>query len=95
MPRRSRKSSDGRFFFNWEPWQQFLLLFAISLAGAFVGWVSTLDIVIGIGGSLLLIALSAPFFVAHAPFPTALAIMSWALSISIAQRIQTWHEQLK
>jgi adenylate cyclase len=86
---------DGRFFFNWEPWKQFLLLFAIGLAGAYVGWISTLDIVIGIGGSLLLIALSAPFFVAHAPFPTALAIMSWALSISIAQRIQTWHEQFK
>jgi len=83
---------DGRFFFNWASWQQFLLLFAIGILGAVVGWNSDLDIVIGIGGSLVLIALSAPMFMVHAPLPTALAILSWALSISIAQRIKTWRD---
>ncbi|MFZ1107654.1 MAG: CHASE2 domain-containing protein [Rhodomicrobium sp.] len=81
---------DGRFFFNWTSWQQFFLLFAIGVLGAAVGWYSRLDIVIGIGGSLLLIALSAPMFMVHAPLPTALAILSWAFSISIAQRIKSW-----
>jgi CHASE2 domain-containing sensor protein len=84
---------DDRFFFNWEPWRQFLLLFAISLGGAAVAWLSDRDIVIGIGGSLTIVALSAPFFVAHAPLPTALAILSWALSISISQRIRSWHDR--
>jgi adenylate cyclase len=83
---------DGRFFVDWASWRQFLLLFAIGLVGAAVGWNSDLDIVIGIGGSLLLIAISAPMFIVHAPLPTALAILSWALSISIAQRIKTWRD---
>jgi adenylate cyclase len=83
---------DGRFFLNWTSWQQFLLLFAIGILGAAVGWISSLDIVIGIGGSLFLIALSAPMFVVHAPLPTALAILSWAFSISIAQRVKSWRD---
>ncbi len=73
---------DGRFFFNWEPWQQSLLLFVIGLIGAAAGWTfhnTKADIVIGIGGSLLIIALSMPFFMAQIPLPTALAILSWAV----------------
>ncbi len=84
---------DGRFFVNWTSLQQFLLLFAVGLGGAAAGWRlhnTRLEIVIGIGGSLLLIALSAPFFMVHAPLPTALAILSWAFSISIGQRIRSW-----
>jgi CHASE2 domain-containing sensor protein len=86
---------DGRFLFNWTPWAQFLLLFAIGLLGAAAGWRvhnTALDVVIGVGGSLAIIAMSAPFFMAHAPLPTALAILSWALSISIAQRIRSWRD---
>ena len=84
---------DKRFFFNWDSEEQFLLLFAIGLLGAAAGWTfhnTRADLVIGVGGSLLIIALSAPFFMAHIPLPTALAILSWALSISIAQRIRSW-----
>jgi CHASE2 domain-containing sensor protein len=88
---------DRRFFFNWSSEQQFLLLFVVGLLGAFAGWTlhnTRADLVIGIGGSLLIIALSIPFFIAHIPLPTALAILSWALSISIAQRIRSWRESL-
>jgi CHASE2 domain-containing sensor protein len=86
---------DKRFFFNWGPEEQFLLLFGIGLLGAAVGWAchnTRVDLVIGIGGSLVIIALSIPSFIAHVPLPTALAILSWALSISIAQRIRSWRE---
>jgi CHASE2 domain-containing sensor protein len=83
---------DQRFFFNWGSWPQFLLLLTVGLLGAAVGWNSDADIVLGIGGTLLIIGLSVPFFVMHAPLPTALAILSWALSISIAQRIRSWRE---
>ncbi len=86
---------DGRFFLNWTTGQQFFLLFVFGLLGAGAGWTfhnTRADLVIGVAGSLLIIALSIPFFVAHAPLPTALAIMSWALSISIAQRVRSWRE---
>jgi CHASE2 domain-containing sensor protein len=86
---------DKRFFFNWSSEQQLLLLFVIGLMGAASGWAchnTRADLVIGIGGSLLIIALSIPSFIAHVPLPTALAILSWALSISIAQRIRSWRE---
>ncbi len=86
---------DGRFFLNWTSLEQFLLLFAIGLLGAAAGWRvhnTRLDVVIGVGGSLAIIALSAPFFMAHAPLPTALAILSWAFSISIAQRVRSWRD---
>ncbi len=86
---------DKRFFFNWTSEQQFFLLYAIGLLGAVAGWAfhnTRADLILGIGGSLVIIALSAPFFIAHVPFPTALAILSWALSISIAQRIRSWRE---
>jgi CHASE2 domain-containing sensor protein len=86
---------DNRFFFNWNSAQQFLLLFVIGLLGAASGWAfhnTRADLVIGVGGSLLIVALSVPFFIAHVPLPTALAILSWALSISIAQRIRSWRE---
>ena len=86
---------DNRFFFNWNSEEQFLLLFVIGLLGAAAGWAchnTRADLVIGVGGSLLIVALSIPFFIAHVPLPTALAILSWALSISIAQRIRSWRE---
>ncbi len=83
---------DRRFFFNWESWQQFLLLLTVGLAGAAVGWKSDSDIVLGIGGTLVIIGLSVPFFMMQVPLPTALLILSWALSISIAQRIRSWRE---
>ncbi len=86
---------DKRFFFNWNSEGQFVLLFVIGLLGAAAGWAfhnTRADLIVGIGGSLLIIALSIPFFVAHVPLPTALAILSWALSISIAQRIRSWRE---
>ena len=86
---------DRRFFFNWNSEGQFLLLFVVGLLGAAAGWTfhnTRADLVIGVGGSLLIIALSVPFFIAHVPLPTALAILSWALSISIAQRIRSWRE---
>ncbi len=86
---------DRRFFFNWSSEEQFLLLFAIGLLGAFAGWSlhnTRADVVVGIGGTFLIVALSIPLFIAHIPLPTALAILSWALSISIAQRIRSWLE---
>jgi CHASE2 domain-containing sensor protein len=86
---------DDRFFFNWTSWQQFLLLSAIGLLGAAAGWAfhSTLvDLILGLGGTLLLVALSVPFFVALIPFPTALAILIWALSLSVGQRVRGWQK---
>ncbi len=86
---------DDRFIFNWTSEAQFLLLLVIGLLGAAAGWAchnTRADLVIGVVGSLLIVALSVPFFIAHAPLPTALAILSWALSISIAQRIRSWRE---
>jgi adenylate cyclase len=84
---------DGRFFYSWSTLNQFLLLFAIGLAGAAVGWVSNnsrLELIAGIAGTLAIIALSIPFFIARIPLPTALAILVLALSLSTAQRIRDW-----
>ena len=86
---------DKRFFFNWNSEEQFFLLFIIGLLGAATGWAfhnTRADLILGIAGSLVIIALSIPFFIVHVPLPTALAILSWALSISIAQRIRSWRE---
>ena len=82
---------DRRFFFNWNSDEQFFLLFVIGLLGAATGWAfhnTRADLILGVAGSLLIIALSVPFFIVHVPLPTALAILSWASSISIAQRIR-------
>ncbi len=86
---------DDRFFFNWASWQQFLLLLCIGLIGAAAGWTfhSTLvDIILGLGGTLLLAGLSVPFFIVRVPFPTALAILIWALSLSTGQRLRAWQK---
>jgi CHASE2 domain-containing sensor protein len=87
---------DNRFFFNWASWQQFLLLFAIGIAGILVGWTfhnTRIDLALGIGGTLLLVALSVPFFVVRIPFPTALAILIWALSLSTGQQGRIWQHR--
>jgi adenylate cyclase len=84
---------DGRFFFSWTSEQQFLLLFAIGLAGAAVGWSfhdARLDFILGIAGTLLIVAASVPFFMMRIPLPTALAILSWGLSLWIAQRVRAF-----
>lgn len=68
---------DNRFFFNWTSRQQFLLLFGIGLVGATAGWLfhnTRGDIVLGLAGTLLIIAFSVPFFIVRIPLPTALAI---------------------
>ncbi len=82
---------DNRFFFNWTSGQQFLLLFCIGLLGAAAGWTfhnTRVDFALGVGGTLLIIALSVPFFMAHVPLPTALAMLAWASSIWLAQRVR-------
>ncbi len=87
---------DNRFFFNWNSTQQFLMLFVVGLIGAAVGWRyhnSRGDLVLGIAGTLLMIALSVPFFQARIPLPTALAFLIWALSLSTGQRIRVWLER--
>lgn len=84
---------DNRFFFNWTSWQQFLLLFAIGLFGAAAGWAfhdTRADFLLGLGGTLLIVALSVPFFIARIPLPTALAILAWGSSIWTGQRMRAW-----
>ncbi len=84
---------DKRFFFNWDSMQQFLLLFGTGLFGAAAAWKfhrTHIDLFLGIAGTLLIIALSVPFFEARVPLPTALAILAWALSLSTGQRVRTW-----
>ncbi len=84
---------DNRFFYNWSAWEQFLVLFCIGLLGAAAGWPfhgMRGDFLIGIAGSLLIVALSVPFFTMRMPFPTALAILSFGASIWLGQQVQTW-----
>jgi CHASE2 domain-containing sensor protein len=84
---------DNRFFFNWTGTQQFVLLVCIGFLGAVAGWSfhdRGIDLVLGVSGTLLLVALSVPFFVARIPFPTALAILAWGLSLWTGQRIGAW-----
>ncbi len=86
---------DGRFFHNWDTWEQFLLLFCVGLTGAAAGWPLhqfRADFLIGIAGSLLIIGLSVPFFMMRMPFPTALAILAWGASIWTGQKIQEWRK---
>jgi CHASE2 domain-containing sensor protein len=87
---------DGRFFFNWTSELQFLLLFAVGLIGAAAGWAyqsALADIVLGLGGTLLIIALSVPFFTARIPLPTALAILAWGGSLWAGQRVWAWAQR--
>lgn len=87
---------DNRFFFNWTPEEQFLLLFGIGLLGAAAGWIfhnTRVDFALGVGGALLIIALSVPFFMARIPLPTALAMLAWGSSIWLAQRFRTWWQR--
>jgi CHASE2 domain-containing sensor protein len=87
---------DNRFFFNWTSSQQFLLLLIVGVAGGLAGWAfhdTRIDIILGIGGTLLLVALSVPFFIVRIPFPTALAILIWALSLSTGQRGRVWQHR--
>jgi CHASE2 domain-containing sensor protein len=87
---------DGRFFFSWSSGQQFLLLFAVGLLGAAAGWAyrsALADIVLGLGGTLLIIALSVPFFTARIPLPTALAILAWGGSLWAGQRVWAWAQR--
>jgi len=84
---------DNRFFFNWTSGQQFLLLVGIGLLGAAAGWSfhnTRADIVLGLAGTLLIIAVSVPFFIARIPLPTALAILAWGASIWTGQQIRAW-----
>ncbi|MFY9641640.1 MAG: CHASE2 domain-containing protein [Rhodomicrobium sp.] len=84
---------DNRFFFNWTSRQQFLLLFGIGLVGATAGWLfhnTRGDIVLGLAGTLLIIAFSVPFFIVRIPLPTALAILAWAVSIWTGQQFRAW-----
>jgi CHASE2 domain-containing sensor protein len=86
---------DGRFFHNWDAWEQFLLLFCVGLAGAAAGWPLhqfRADFLLGIAGSLLIIGLSVPFFMVRMPFPTALAIIAWGASIWAGQQVQGWRK---
>ena len=86
---------DGRFFHNWSTGQQFLLLFCVGLLGAAAGWPfhgMRGDFLVGIGGFLLIIGLSVPFYMMHMPFPTALAILAWGASIWTGQQIQGWRQ---
>ncbi len=86
---------DGRFFHNWDAWEQFLLLFCVGLAGAAAGWPLhqfRADFLLGIAGSLLIIGLSVPFFMVRMPFPTALAIIAWGASIWTGQQVQGWRK---
>ncbi len=84
---------DNRFFLSWTSGQQFLLLLLIGFLGAAVGWIFNgivAELVLGLGGTLLLIALSVPFFLEHIPLPTALAILAWGASIWTAQQVRAW-----
>ncbi len=86
---------EGRFFTYATSMQQFLLLFAVGLLGAYVGFVlhdTRLDIALGLGGTFLIVALSVPFFVIRVPMPTALVILAWVGSLSIGQRVRFWSD---
>jgi CHASE2 domain-containing sensor protein len=86
---------DERFFHSWSSAQQFLLLFLVGLLGAAAGGPfhgMRADFLVGIVGSLLIIGLSVPFFLAHMPFPTALAILAWGAAIWTGERVQAWRE---
>jgi CHASE2 domain-containing sensor protein len=86
---------DNRFFYNWSSAEQFFLLFAAGLLGVAAGWPfheTRADFLVGLAGSLLIVGLSVPFFVARMPFPTALAILSWGAGIWAGQQIQTWRK---
>jgi CHASE2 domain-containing sensor protein len=86
---------DNRFFHNWSAGEQFLLLFCVGLLGTAAGWPlheMRADFFLGVAGSLLIIGLSVPFFIAHMPLPTALAILAWGSSIWMGQHIQTWRK---
>ena len=86
---------DNRFFYNWSAEQQFLLLLCFGLLGAAAGWPfheMRADFLLGAAGSLLIIGLSVPFFVARMPLPAALAILSWGAGIWTGQQIQTWRK---
>ncbi|MGO8952487.1 MAG: CHASE2 domain-containing protein [Rhodomicrobium sp.] len=87
---------DNRFFFSWTSEQQFLLLFAFGLLGAAAGRAfhgTRADIVLGLGGTLLIIALSVPFFMARIPLPAALAILAWGASLWTGQQVRAWRQQ--
>ncbi len=87
---------DNRFFFNWTSSQQFLLLLGIGLLGAAAGWIfhnTAGDIVLGLAGTLLIIAFSVPLFIVRIPLPTALAILAWAGSIWTGQQIRAWRHR--
>lgn len=89
---------EGRFFFNWTSTEQFLLLFAVAFAGAIAGFAfheTYLGIALGFLGTLLIIALSVPFFMLRIPLPTALLIITWAGGISIGQHIRGWVKRLE
>lgn len=84
---------DDRFFYNWTSAGQFLLLLCIGLLGAAAGWAfhnTRADIVLGLAGTLLIVALSVPFFMARIPLPTALAILAWGASIWTGQRVRAF-----
>ncbi len=86
---------DERFFYNWSMAQQFLILLCVGLLGAAAGWPfhgMRADLIVGLGGSLLIVGLSVPFFIARMPFPTALAILAWGAAIWTGERIQAWRE---
>jgi CHASE2 domain-containing sensor protein len=86
---------DGRFFDSWNSAQQFLLLAVIGLLGAAAGWPfhgSKADFLVGIAGSLLIVGLSVPFFIARMPFPTSLAILSFGAAIWTGERVQSWRK---
>jgi CHASE2 domain-containing sensor protein len=82
---------DNRFFYNWSSGEQFLLLLSIGLLGAAAGWAfhdTRADMVLGLLGTLLIVALSVPFFMVRIPLPTALAILAWGASIWTGQKVR-------
>jgi CHASE2 domain-containing sensor protein len=86
---------DNRFFYNWSTGQQFFLLLCFGLLGAAAGWPlheMRADFLLGLAGSLLIVGLSVPFFMARMPFPTALAMLAWGAGIWTGQQIQTWRK---
>jgi CHASE2 domain-containing sensor protein len=86
---------DERFFHGWSTAQQFFLLFGVGLLGAVAGWPfhgMRADFLVGIVGSLLIIGLSVPFFLARMPFPTALAILALGAAIWTGERVQAWRK---
>lgn len=82
---------DNRFFYNWTSGRQFLLLLCIGLLGAAAGWAfhdTRADIALGLAGTLLIVALSVPFFIVRIPLPTALAILAWGASIWTGKQVR-------